>query len=65
MNKERITVQVWMEKACLIVTSKIWPKFRHPKEEGGFNDRLSEIATRNLSSWTFFTEGVRTEEKSL
>ncbi|KAJ5181266.1 hypothetical protein N7491_000819 [Penicillium cf. griseofulvum] len=24
---------------------------------------LSEIATRNLFSWTFFTEGIRTDEK--
>jgi hypothetical protein len=27
--------------------------------------RLSEIATQNLFSWKFFTEGIRTDEKPL
>lgn len=43
----------------------IWPRSRQSKEEGAFNDRLSGLATRNLFSWTFFTEGIRTEEKPL
>lgn len=43
----------------------IRPSFRQSKEEEGFNDRLSELATRNLFSWTYFTEGIRTEEKPL
>lgn len=30
-----------------------------------FDDSVSEIATRNLFSWTFFAEGVRAEEKVL
>lgn len=34
-------------------------------EETRFGDRLSRAATRNLFSWTLFTEGTRTEELSL
>ncbi|KAM5470373.1 hypothetical protein MferCBS49748_002546 [Microsporum ferrugineum] len=30
-----------------------------------FNERLSETATRNLFSWTFFPDGVRLEDKEI
>lgn len=35
------------------------------KEEDVFDDTLSELATRNIFSWTFFTEGTRQEEREL
>lgn len=51
--------------AIAIVTSKIWPNLQNLKGKEPFSDRLSGLATRNLFSWTLFTEGVRTEEKPL
>lgn len=30
-----------------------------------FDDTLSELATRNIFSWTFFSEGTRSEEREL
>ncbi|KAE8369727.1 hypothetical protein BDV27DRAFT_152808 [Aspergillus caelatus] len=35
------------------------------KEEEVFEDTLSELATRNIVSWTFFTLGTRPEEREL
>ncbi|KAE8137960.1 hypothetical protein BDV38DRAFT_292574 [Aspergillus pseudotamarii] len=33
------------------------------KEGEAFDDTLSELVTRNIFSWTFFTEGTRPEER--
>lgn len=60
INKPLLTI-----RSYLIATLKIWSRFGQSKEEETFNGRVSELATRNLFSWTFFTEGVRTEEKLL
>lgn len=45
--------------------SVIWSSLLQSDTEDVFDDKLSELATRNLFSWTFFTEGVRPEEKAL
>ncbi|OGM50609.1 hypothetical protein ABOM_000524 [Aspergillus bombycis] len=36
-----------------------------PDTEEVFDDTLSELATRNIFSWIFFTEGTRPEEREL
>ncbi|RMJ28631.1 hypothetical protein PHISP_00488 [Aspergillus sp. HF37] len=44
------------------------PKTSQPgkePDEGTFDELLSELATRNLFTWTFFTQGIRAEEKPL
>ncbi|KAE8421974.1 hypothetical protein BDV36DRAFT_280286 [Aspergillus pseudocaelatus] len=35
------------------------------KEEEVYEDTFSELATRNIFSWTFFTEGTRPEQREL
>ncbi|KAB8266162.1 hypothetical protein BDV32DRAFT_156218 [Aspergillus pseudonomiae] len=61
-------------KASSLVIPAWAPIYRktcfHPPREGsdeeeGFDDRLSELATRNIFSWIFFTEGTRPEEREL
>ncbi|KAE8148991.1 hypothetical protein BDV25DRAFT_157179 [Aspergillus avenaceus] len=47
----------------LLGPTVIWRRSRQPDEEEFLDDELSELATRNLFSWTFFTEGIRIEEK--
>jgi hypothetical protein len=34
-------------------------------QELAFDERLSEVATRNVFSWTFFSEGIRSDELPL
>jgi hypothetical protein len=34
---------------------------RHP-DKAALHEQLSEVATRNIFSWTFFPDGVRPEE---
>lgn len=41
------------------------PSLVQPSVEEGFDDVVSELATRNLFSWTLFFEGIRPEEKPL
>lgn len=47
------------------MVTKVHPYTNSSKDEEPPNDRLSRKATRNLFSWTLFTEGTRTEERSL
>lgn len=58
-------VGAWVRRTLAISPSALPLSLRPLKEERTFSDRHSEMATRNLFSWTFFTEGIRTEEKSL
>lgn len=62
-TKKILTARAWVQKALSIAASMVWPRSRQVKREA-FNDRLSGLATRNLFSWTFFTEGIRAEERS-
>ncbi|PLB54075.1 hypothetical protein P170DRAFT_397106 [Aspergillus steynii IBT 23096] len=64
VTKILLSVCAWMQIALSIAASMPWSSFRPSKQEN-FNDRLSALATRNLFSWTFFTQGIRTEERSL
>ena len=54
-----------MGRAIAMATSIVRPSSQQSEEDGIPNERLSELATRNLFSWTFFTEGRRTEDKLL
>lgn len=62
--KQLSTICAWMRKAITISMSVVRPSSQQPDEET-FNDRFSELATRNLFSWTYFTDGIRPEEKPL
>ena len=62
--KQLQVILAWA-KGTFTVASVIWPSFQHPKEEDTPDERLSMLATRNLFSWTLFTEGTRIEERSL
>ncbi|KAJ6184865.1 hypothetical protein N7519_006166 [Penicillium mononematosum] len=53
----------WLKKK-LSTLAIIGPSLAQPSVEEGFDESVSEIATRNLFSWTFFAEGVRAEEKT-
>jgi hypothetical protein len=58
----------WLKGVFSTASSIACRKAPQPDEgsdEGIFDDILSELATRNLFSWTFFTEGIRTQEKPL
>jgi hypothetical protein len=43
----------------------IGPRLAQPSVEEEVDESVSEIATRNLFSWTFFAEGIRAEEGTL
>jgi len=63
--KQILNFRAWVARAISILTSKIRPNYWQLKDEEAFSDRLSGLATRNLFSWTFFADGIRTEEKPL
>lgn len=62
--KQFLKICAWMERFTSVCTSATRANSRHLKEEEDpTSDRLSSLATRNLFSWTFFTDGIRTDEK--
>lgn len=59
-----VFIYYWL-KALSIGSSIIRSSLLQTDTEDVFDDELSELATRNLLSWTFFSEGIRREEKPL
>ncbi|KAJ9488277.1 hypothetical protein VN97_g5032 [Penicillium thymicola] len=55
----------WLKKKLSPSPPSIGPSLVRPSVQEGFDDSVSELATRNLFSWTFFSEGIRPGEKTL
>ncbi|EFE44572.1 hypothetical protein TRV_00638 [Trichophyton verrucosum HKI 0517] len=70
-GKTGCTISQLVNRALLSVTRKLstcWTDFipgPQRTSNGDINERLSEVATRNLFSWTLFSDGVRKEDKEL
>ncbi|OAL72543.1 hypothetical protein A7D00_3545 [Trichophyton violaceum] len=70
-GKTGCTIAQLVNRAFQLVTRKLstcWTDFTTRPQRtstGEINERLSEVATRNLFSWTLFSDGVRKEDKEL
>lgn len=65
VHKQTFQIFTWIKRTLIAASSVIRMNGRQVTADEHFNDRLSALATRNIFSWTLFTEGIRTEEKCL